>query len=179
MSTDEVRSEYFMWLSSLVSGGEHLILLKELYNTEFYSLVDRDYNLETKAKGLRYEFSQQLFYQEGPATVLEVLIQLAIEMDYILWNPDFGDRTVEWFWEMMDNLGLSDMPDDRFFERGGTERVNKVIHRFLDRQYTRSGRGNIFTTSDKHNDFRHTEIWYQLNEYVKENFDLEGNRRIS
>ena len=177
MSNDELRSEYFMWLSSLVTGEEHLILLKQLHQMEFYSLIDRDYNLEIKAKNLRDEFSpgcERIIV--GPASVLEVLIVLAGEMDYILWNPDIGDRSAEWFWEMITNLGLDDLSDDRYFERGGTERVVKVVHRFLDRRYTRAGRGNIFWTNNKSKDLRGIELWYQLNDYVKEHFDFEGRR---
>lgn len=180
MSNDEIRSDYFMWLSSLVSGGEHLILLKSLFDTEFYSLVDRDYNLETKAQGLRFEFFDGGIIPEilsGPASVLEVLIVLAEEMDYILWNPDVGNRSTEWFWEMIKNLGLEDLSDDVYFERQGTERVFTAVHKFLDRRYTRTGKGNIFFTTDKRKDFRSMEIWYQMNEYVKENFDFEGQRR--
>lgn len=183
MSLDEQRANYFAWLVSQVSGDEYLILLKLMHDTEFYTSVGRDYNYETKAKDLRVTWFKENcnpdehFALDGCATVLEVLLVFAMEMDYMLWNPEYGDRTAQWFWELVGNLGLADMSDDRYFERGGTYRVTDTLQEFIGREYDHDGHGNVFFIDNSDFDFRTTELWYQLNAYVSHNYTEDGLRR--
>ena len=77
-------------------------------------------------------------------------------------NPTFGDRTGQWFWDMVRNLGLMNMTDDRFDEG----HVRKVIDIFLDRKYEPDGQGGLFKIRHCRRDFREVEIWCQLNWYL-------------
>ena len=80
----------------------------------------------------------------------------------IMDNPAFGDRTGQWFWSMVNNLGLSDMTDDRFDERI----VRKKIDIFLKRGYEPDGQGGLFRIKHCRRDMRYVEIWYKLCWYL-------------
>ena len=49
---------------------------------------------------------------------------------------------------------------DRYF-------VDQTLERFLERGYGRNGEGGLFTV-DNGRDMRNTEIWYQMNYYLRE-----------
>lgn len=77
-------------------------------------------------------------------------------------DPDVGDRTGQWFWGMIKNLGLGSMTDARFDE----EYVESVIERFLNREYEPDGRGGLFRIRNCTEDLRNVEIWYQMCWYL-------------
>lgn len=53
---------------------------------------------------------------------LEMIIALAIRLEeHIMDDPDIGNRTGQWFWDMIVSLGL------------GSEGLIDVIRRFLNR----------------------------------------------
>ena len=77
-------------------------------------------------------------------------------------DPRYGDRTAQWFWGMITNLGLSPMKDRKFDERF----VDDVVDRFLDREYRPDGKGGLFHIKDCDGDLRDLEIWRQLLWYL-------------
>ena len=77
-------------------------------------------------------------------------------------NTSYGDRTTQWFWGMINNLGLGDMVDSRFDKI----HVNDIIQRFLDRNYEPNGKGGLFTIRVCDYDLREVEIWCQLLWYL-------------
>ena len=83
-------------------------------------------------------------------------------------DPKYGNRTGQWFWNMIVNLGLSNMNDDNFDETY----FNRVMQIFLNREYSPNGRGGLFTVKNSPADMRTVEIWYQfmwyLNEFLEE-----------
>ena len=79
-------------------------------------------------------------------------------------DPQVGNRTGEWFWGMITNLGLGSMTDSRY----DRQRVDDVIFRFLHRGYDRDGRGGLFRVRNCHQDMRDVEIFYQLCYYLDE-----------
>ena len=83
---------------------------------------------------------------------------------HIMDNPDIGNRTGQWFWNMIVNLGLGSMDDEKF-DRGYVE---FVLNRLLDRQYERNGKGGLFTVSNCRRDMRSVDIWYQMCWYLDE-----------
>ena len=99
---------------------------------------------------------------DGPCTMLEMMVALAIKCEEIMDDASIGDRTGQWFWGMIHSLGLSSM-SDRVFDR---DYVDDVIARFLDRDYEPDGRGGLFTVRHCSHDLRTVEIWYQLSWYL-------------
>jgi hypothetical protein len=130
---------------------------------------------------LRYRFGYEqgydsqtisTFLDNRPCSVLEMLIALAIRCEeHIMDDPDIGNRTGQWFWNMIINLGLGFMDDTKFDENY----VKDVISRFLYRKYKRNGEGGLFTVEHCKNDLRTVEIWYQMCWYLDE--VLENGRR--
>ena len=105
--------------------------------------------------------------KQGPCSVLEMLIALAIGCEnYIMYDPDEGDRTDIWFWGMIENLGLDALDDWAF----NYEEFNAIIRRFLDRKYDKDGYGGPFFIENFERDMRKLELWYQLNYYLKSRF---------
>ena len=79
-------------------------------------------------------------------------------------DPDIGDRTDIWFWDMIRNLGLDFMSDSRY----DREYVSTTIDRFLNRDYGRNGTGGLFTVENSRHDMRSMEIWYQMCAYLED-----------
>lgn len=80
-------------------------------------------------------------------------------------DPDIGNRTGQWFWNMIVNLGLGSMNDTKFNKIHAKE----IIQKFMDREYRRNGEGGLFTVKHCRTDLRSVEIWYQMCWYLDEN----------
>lgn len=170
---DELTSIYFTWMCDLVDPKRaYRKLLRVLFDTEFTYILPMDGNRYEDGIDLRYRFAYdqgvdiQLVASElddKPCSVLEMAIALAIRLEeHIMSDPDIGDRTEEWFWDMMSNLGLKDMTDARFDEC----KVTDILRRFLDRDYKANGKGGLFVIKNPKRDLRDMEIWYQANWYL-------------
>jgi hypothetical protein len=100
---------------------------------------------------------------DGPCSVLEMMIALAVRCEeHIMDDPNIGNRTGQWFWGMIVNLGLGAVTDERYDARLVDERIG----RFLNRDYEPNGRGGLFTVRNCKYDLRDVEIWYQLCWYL-------------
>ena len=170
-------NEYFDWLYDLVCGdrfGDRMSyreLFKVLFDTKFTYSIPMDANRASDGVDLRYRFQlcrgfgeENLDILIGDCTVLEMLIALAIRCEeQIMDDPEYGDRTGQWFWTMIQNLNLKTMFDGDGFD---IHRVQTAVDRFLNRQYDPDGRGNIFYIPNCPNDLRTMEIWAQLCWYL-------------
>lgn len=186
---NELPRQYFEWICSIACGS-HIFkrgqtysrLFRLLHDTEFTYLLRMDENRAAGGKDLRWRFCCAMELSPDtalpdeltclyPCSVLEMMVALASYCEeHITGDPDVGDRTGEWFFEMLDNLGLSGM-DDRHFD---AERCRDILERFLQREYEPDGRGSLFILQDDSRDWRDMEIWYQMMEYLSEN--LYGGR---
>ena len=177
MVRDDVLNEYFDWMCQLVSDKQYIgdrsyrKLLSKLHNIPFTYTIDMDGNRAADGIDLRYRFGYERNYEDyiiasflddKPCSVLEMIIALALRCETIMEDPDYGDRTGEWFWGMIESLGLESM-DDTSFNR---DYVDDVIDIFLSRDYGRDGRGGLFTIKHPKRDLRTVEIWYQMNWYL-------------
>ena len=77
-------------------------------------------------------------------------------------NPQIGDRTGQWFWNMVVSLGLGDQMDNRYDKRY----VEDTLRCFLDRRYKPNGQGGLFTIRNCDRDLRKVEIFHQLCWYL-------------
>ena len=164
MTKDELDNEYFKWMYQLVrpSHGSYKILLCQLHGIIFYNLIDMDADRAEDGINLRYRIASCL--DNRPCSVLEMMVALAIKIEeQIMDDPDIGNRTGLWFWKMIENLGLKTMRDAVI----DTDYVEKIIFRFLDRNYQRDGSGGLFIVHG-HGDLRNVEIWYQMLWYLND-----------
>lgn len=176
--TDVLKNEYFTWLVDLVCKGRYdrgvsfRKLLVHLHDTEFRYLLLRDENRAEAGIDLRRRFAFGILgYSDlheitdelrGPCSVLEMMVALAIKCEDLMDDTRVGDRTAQWFWNMIVNLGLGSFTDDRYNKRVVTD----ILDTFLDRKYAPDGRGGLFTIRDCDDDLRQVEIWCQLTWYL-------------
>lgn len=174
MARYDVGLEYFEWLTDLVNEGRFggcvsfRKLLAYLHDTEFIYLIPKDENRAADGVYLRYRFAyehsgDEEMFLHGPCSVLEMMIGLAVRCEEdTMADTQIGDRTSQWFWGMVTNLGLGGMNDDRF----DIDEVSEVIEQFLYREYSPDGRGGLFTVRGCRKDLRKVEIWTQLMWYL-------------
>lgn len=173
-----VEREYFDWLCDIVCGNRYSgqasyeYLLSHLHRIPFRYSLAMDENRAEDGIGMRYRFARtkvhisqvwDIMHQlEGPCSVLEMLVALSVRCEEWMDDTNYGDRTGQWFWEMVVNLGLGAMTNNRYDE----ELVESAVVRFLDRDYERNGRGGLFTIKGCNRDLRKVQIWYQMCWYL-------------
>ena len=176
----DIDQDYFHWLCELVHiDQEHAswwLVAKDLHRREFVPMLDRDENRAMDGFALRERFLDGERYSlrdhiDGECSVLEMLVALAQRMDFETsdaYSEDSNDRTAYWFWEMLDNLGLTAFDDDSYVELEGQTYVDKIIDDFVERRYDYDGEGGIFPLRYADRDQRRVELWYQMSAYLCE-----------
>lgn len=172
---NKVKNDYFEWLYNYVAkvrihtriSYRQLFML--LHSIEFTYTIRNDENRVSDGIDLRYRYAMDIGDEsimdvlDGPCSVLEMLVGLAIRCEEtIMDDPRYGDRTSQWFWTMMSNLGLNHMTDDIFDE----EYVTNRVYDFMERRYEPNGLGGLFYIKDCEDDLRNVEIWIQLCWYL-------------
>lgn len=173
--TDRVNNEYFEWLCELVDSkrfSRHVSyrkLLAHLHNIEFTWSIPFDDNRADDGLQLRRRYSLEnddmslSTYLGGPCSVLEMMVALALRCEQtIMDDTKYGNRTGQWFWGMIHNLGLTPMNDSGF----DRDEVDYIVARFLNRDYEPDGTGGLFTIKRCDSDLRKVEIWCQLSWYL-------------
>ena len=178
MTRTNMDLEYFEWMFDLVCSGRYAKgisykkLLTYLHNTEFIYSIPNDNNRAEDGIDLRRRFVYECYLDDcftdprtelgGPCTILEMMIALSINAEIIMDDPRIGNRTGQWFWKMITNLGLGSMNDDHF----DIHYVEDVVDTFLNREYEPDGRGGLFVIRRCDYDLRDIEIWVQLGWYL-------------
>lgn len=178
MTKNELKHEYFDWMCQLVCDERYSKrstyhkLMKRLHEIDFEYTIPMDGNRAADGTDLRYRFAYENSYDgpmiaayldDRPCSVLEMMIALSIRCEeHIMEDPEVGNRTGQWFWNMIVNLGLGGMIDSKFDK----EYVDMVIERFLHHKYKRNGEGGLFKIEYCSRDLRHIEIWYQMCLYL-------------
>ena len=174
----DIRDDYFEWMYSMVEKNRHEggssfnRLLKYLDAVEFRSRIKNDGDRAHDGIALRgryalrngiYEYEYILDSLEGPCTVLEMMVALAIRCEEtIMADPLVGDRTGHWFWRMIINMGLGGMTDAHYDQK----QVEKIVKTFLDRKFEPDGRGGLFTIKNCDRDLRKVGIWSTMMWYL-------------
>lgn len=171
---DRINNEYFEYLCELIDAKRYSKrvsyrrLLMHLHNIVFTWSVPFDDNRADDGVQLRRKFALArndmtlTDYILGPCSVLEMMVALAVRCETIMDDTLYGDRTGQWFWGMIHNLGLSPMIDSEF----DREFVDDIIARLLNREYEPDGTGGLFTVRRCERDLRTVEIWRQLSWYL-------------
>ena len=169
--TYPIEKDYFEWLCRIVCRDRfakdisYERLLAYLHETDFVYSIRKDSNRAADGIDLRCRFANcdGDRYLRGACSVLEMMVALAIRCEEtIMDDTEKGNRTGQWFWGMVTNLGLGSMSDDRFDK----EYVVKTIHKFLYHEYEPDGKGGLFLVKNCPYDLREIEIWTQLCWYL-------------
>lgn len=180
MTNDALNRRYFEWMCQTVcdnhryaKSASYRRLLTKLHNTPFEYTMPMDGNRAADGIDLRYRFGRETnvsdvviatYLDDRPCSILEMMIALSIRCEeHIMEDSDIGDRTGQWFWNMIVSLGLGNMTDNRY----DVHLVNDVIRRFLDREYGRDGHGSLFVVKGCRKDMRDIDIWYQMCMYLE------------
>ncbi|MBO7449749.1 MAG: hypothetical protein J6U54_05210 [Clostridiales bacterium] len=170
--------------------GYYKWLLKELnidlndfyYDDLFWHLLNRNFTwsvrnddnragdgIELRHRYLRSGGALQEKEMKEPCSILEMLAALSIRCDReILGDPDV-DKSDKLLWVMLENLGL-DVYDDSYYD---PEEVDDILDIWLLRRFDKYGNGGIFPVTKVGRDQRKVEIWFQMNDYLNENFSYD------
>lgn len=172
------EEDYYEWICSLIDDQDfnpsrYTKLLKRLYSTEFVWSIPEDENRAFDGLALRTDFAERSNYNPmdariilgRPCSVLEMMIALACRCENQIMEDLFvGPRFGRWFKVMISSLGLRYETDDYYDENY----VEYIISSFLNREYNEDGDGGLFRVHDHTVDMTKTEIWYQMNVYLRE-----------
>jgi hypothetical protein len=188
MNENDILTEYFDWLIAKVydytnHGDSYHNLLWYLMNRVFYwpKEIPMDQNREVDGIMLRRHFEDEygldiscmdhMLY--GHCSWLEMLVALSVRVeDQIMSDYQYGDRTGEWFWIAIKNLGLNIMTNSRFDDNY----VDQCLTRFENRDYEPDGsHGGLYILQNPmpNQDMRYADIWYQVNWYLSERYRQE------
>ena len=172
---DSVKNRYFEWLYNYVCKGRvnkqvsYRKLFMTLHSIDFDFYIHDDVNRALDGIDLRNRYAAVINDEsvtdilDDPCSVLEMILALAIRCEEtIMDDPRYGDRTGQWFWDMLNNMGIGRMTDDIFDK---TYVINK-IYDFLERRYSPEGRGGLFYIKGCKEDLTNIDIWSQLCWYL-------------
>lgn len=190
VSPQGVRTAYFTHLCerTRLSGGEpecnqytadhtFFMLAYKLFNTPFNYVLPMDENRLLDGASVRYwfenigsSFTDYSGIEDKPVSVLEVLVALADRMDRdLMQGIEPVDRSVKWFWLMLNNLGLNRFTDAKWNIDVELETEN-ILQNWMYRLFDEYGNGSIFPLKSCPEDVRNVEIWHQMGYYVQENY---------
>ena len=180
MPNNGLRRLYFEWMCKIVHDDDsnrrpsYKTLLYYIFTVDFQWVLDFDENRAKDGTDLRYRFGHEVgydrsaisaFLDDRPCSVFELMLALSIRCEeQFMGDPYFGDRTGQWFWNMIINLGLGQMDDSRF----DPAYTYEVISAFMERRYEKNGRGGLFAVQHRHADLRTVQIWDQMCWYLDE-----------
>ena len=193
--TDEVKNEktYLGWLQE--KSGLSGILSGILYELDFESDIPQDKIQMDKAKEMRKIYATEVggrhdFADDNerikhidrlwksvhnPCSMLEMMVYLARALNSIL-NEDVEDRTQEFFKILLDNCGMGTLDNEDYDIHPEKTRkfwLNRV-EMIQKKTYSESGKGGFFPLKWPRDDQRKVSIWYQLNAWLEENSDENG-----
>lgn len=170
---EPIESLYFDWLVAKVTDPHartpsqtYWKLLHELHSHEFIWNAPRDDNRAQDGVNLRGEFLTQSGMEADPewfnvgCSIFEMIYALCRQAAF-----QDGRKPFEWFWEIMENLGLAELNDASSIQ---PDDVEQVVDRLIWRTYDTNGAGGMFPLRNPFFDQRKVEIWYQLEEYLGE-----------
>jgi hypothetical protein len=174
VSTPPLDELYFQWLYSQVGSIEttnpavtYWGLMRKLYTKEFVWIVPNDDNRVEDAKLLREEFLNDKkivdpdeHWMTIGCSMLELMIVLSKMMAF-----EMNDEPGDWFWELLDNLGLDEYRDN---DPISDDDIDGILNEVIFRTYEPDGSGGFFPLVNPTADQREVELWYQLSAYLLE-----------
>lgn len=196
------EENYISWLYGKVGRGSEQYgcywrVIRRLYACPFYvvngkrSQVYKDINRIRDGLDLRIIFSEDLGYnvdelrnsnsdfeeffgENERCSMLEMMVAFALRIQSdIMWDPDNEDRTPLWFWSMLSNAGidLKAFRDEKF-NGNCTIELTQMCARIVNRDFPKNGKGSFFPVFKCNKDMRKTELWYQMQFWIGENYPI-------
>lgn len=171
-----IKDDYLRWLLNKIhfTKKNYKSLMECLNDICFSYSIARDESRVDDAYELREEFLDYIGIEgdfEYSPTVLEVLIALSIRIDNEYIGDPSNPNPSFIFWEMIENLGLDEYTDSKYYRYGiPLNIIDEIIFTWLERRFDRDGEGSIFPLRHPSQDQRKIEIWSQMQEYLSENF---------
>lgn len=175
---------YYEWLCEKVDLLNpkkcYSIIAKILWDTEFYDLLQMDYNRVLDAHNLRASYCPDLppEIKDSPASFLEVLVAFSIRIEQDMFGRTKKNMNPKrWFFEMIENMFELDftlLEDNSIYKiivKGDLsvhEKLQKKIERVLERTYSYNGKGGLFPLKKCATDQRMEELWYQMQSYMQQ-----------
>jgi hypothetical protein len=173
-----LEERYFSWLYSKVRatrdgapGMSYTEVCSSMHRVKFDWHIPNDDNRAADGRELRVDFLNKEEHRdpnerdkewlELDASVFEVLVALCLRANFMI------DIPVELFFEMfLVNLNLQGCVDTGKKQTG---KINRVIKKLNERQYSQNGQGGLFPLQNPPSDQRRVELWYQMSAYMTEN----------
>lgn len=160
---------YMYWLLEKMKISQHDLnkyskLWDLLHNTEFTYILERDNNRLYDGLDLRSDFGVPFDEFIYPCGVLEMLVALSIRMEEDYFGIPGDEHPEELFKIFIENLSLHKFTDKRWNEY----EVTKILYDWMDRNFSKDGRGSICPRKKVCRDQRKIEIWDQVIGYFKE-----------
>lgn len=154
---------------------DYSMLFDYLYLAPFRWSIGNDMNREMDGFALREEYFDEIGDSVDNSeinyrgcTVLEMMVALAEKIEFnIMGEPD-NDEPVRWIWVMIKNLGLNKYDDLNW----DCDNVDYIVQKWLDRRFEKNGEGSIFPVKDREKNYRRVEIWFQMCQYLDENYSI-------
>lgn len=143
-------------------------LMRTLHSLEFVFLLPGDDNRAEMGRDLRVEYCDAARVVADrdwlimPCSVLEMLIAFSRIAEF---NTDEDLTARDWFWVMLENLGLAHRTDAHTRVE---ERTTEAVETMIWRNYDYGGHGGLFPLERPTQDQREVEIWYQFCAYLDE-----------
>lgn len=179
-----IEADYKEWLIGLACAwcgeqGSYVKLFEHLYSVPFIALLPMDENRIEDGKEVRLRFSETsldytyrdvyAYMYSQPCSVLELMVGLALRVEeQIMFDPEFGDRSGAWFYDMLRSLKLNTFDDYSY----NAESVDYILKVFINREYEPNGEGSLFTLLRISEDMRNIEIWGQACRHFNEILDI-------
>lgn len=174
MSDEPLDELFFNWLYSRVAVVDETDprrtywgLLRKLYSTECVWVVINDGNRLEDGRDLRLRFRDDSGIQnidpswiDMACSFFELMVGLS---DTLAFEAD--GKSHNWFWKLMENIGLDSFNDDVELDE---YQIEEVTHRVIFRLYGADGSGGFFPLQNPRNDQRVVELWGQMSAYILE-----------
>lgn len=169
-------NDYLDWLRDLVKepGLFSDLFFETAMSVDFIPIIQNDENRVRDGLELRYIWSQMALNPPRMpdtrfCTIFELLVGLAKRINVALNEPEHPDLTGYYFEELLDNIGVFDVDEQRLSEQEAVWKYKAIFEKLIYRTYDRNGqKGGLFPVKYSPVDQRIVEIWYQMQLYLSD-----------
>lgn len=183
---DEIEAQYLNWLLERTQWLERYPYTEEVaravYSYPFRWFIPNDDNRGIDGLSIRSNWYQAnapgVPEPPGYCGMFEMVLALAERMENdILYDPNLGDRTAEWFWLMMGNCGVADVCGavsiaNGRFDDDARRAVVDAMDGVIFKETNERGWGGLFPLLNPDRDQRTVEIWDQMQAYLNEHPEI-------